>query len=206
MAPRAVLMAVGAVMVVGTIFASEIAPDASPLRSFGIVVAAVLTFLAVVAVVCQPFFRSVSGNVYARADVLPPTSFLLAPIAGLTLSGIAVVRRFGITLGFALALVAVLVVVRVLTLLSGITTRVNAFGCCSMLMVAASRRGDSSHIGVGVDPACRPLDRPRLAPTAPARRHRHHDRRGRDARTARFSSRRCCSRQALWRCGWRRYA
>src|SRR4029078_7738342 len=52
-----------------------------------------------------------------RHDVLPPTTFLLAPIAGLTLSGIPVVRRLGITLGFALALVAVLVVVRVLTLL-----------------------------------------------------------------------------------------
>src|SRR6185369_6268310 len=65
----------------------------------------------------RPFFQSVSGSVYARHDVLPPTTFLLAPIAGLTLSGVAVVRRFGITLGFALALVAVLVVVRVLTLL-----------------------------------------------------------------------------------------
>jgi hypothetical protein len=116
-ATRAILAAVATVVVVGTMMASEIAPDASPLRAFGFVVVAVLGVLAAIGVVCRPFFRSVSGSVYARADVLPPTSFLLAPIAGLTLSGIAVVRRFGITLGFALALVAVLVVVRVLTLL-----------------------------------------------------------------------------------------
>jgi cell division protein FtsW (lipid II flippase) len=116
-ATRAAAGVAAAILVVGTIVASEIAPDASVLRSFGVVTAALLAAVAIVAVVCQPFFRSVSGNVYARHDVLPPTTFLLAPIAGLTLSGVPVVRRFGITLGFALALVAVLVVVRVLTLL-----------------------------------------------------------------------------------------
>ena len=113
----AVLVGLGAVIVGGTIVAGEVAPDASVLRSAGIVSAAVIGLLALALIVCRPFFASVSGNTYARSDVLPPTAFLLAPIAGLILSGFAVVRRFGITLGFALALVAVLVVVRVLTLL-----------------------------------------------------------------------------------------
>jgi len=116
-AGRTALVAIGVIMVAGTIVASEIAPNASLLRSFGVVTAAVIALLAIGLAVCRPFFQSVTGHVYSRADVLPPTTFLLAPIAGLTLSGIAVVRRFGITLGFALALVAVLVVVRVLTLL-----------------------------------------------------------------------------------------
>ena len=117
LAGRTALVSLATVLGAGTLVASELAPDAPVLRSVGVVGAAVFVLMAIAFVVCRPFFQSVSGNVYARHDVLPPTTFLLAPIAGLTLSGIPVVRRLGITLGFALALVAVLVVVRVLTLL-----------------------------------------------------------------------------------------
>jgi hypothetical protein len=122
LAPRSllspgVIAGLSVVIVAGTMVASEIAPDVSVVRVAGIVVGAVTAFLAMAVIVCRPFFASVSGNTYARQDVLPPTAFLLAPVVGLMLSGLAVVRRFGITLGFALALVAVLVIVRVLTLL-----------------------------------------------------------------------------------------
>jgi hypothetical protein len=113
----AVFAVIGSVIVVGAVVAGEIAPDLSIIRTIGIVLAAVGGVLGIALVVCRPFFSSVAGNSYTRNEVLPPIAFLFAPVIGLMLSGLAVVRRFGITLGFALALVAVLVVVRVLTLL-----------------------------------------------------------------------------------------
>ena len=67
--------------------------------------------------VLLPLQRSLRAWPYRRSDILPPLWFALTPVFVLGLAQWGAVRRLGITLGFALALAGLLLVVRVFTVL-----------------------------------------------------------------------------------------
>ncbi len=95
--------------------------EAAPLRSVAFALAAGVAAAVVagvtVIVVGAPLVRTLRGGSFVRQEVLPPMWTLALPAVALLFSRVAVVRRFGITLGFALAVTAALVLVRVLAVL-----------------------------------------------------------------------------------------
>ncbi len=97
------------------------AGQAEPLRplplALAIGVVAALIAAVITAWVEAPLIGPVRGGSFARRDVLPPLWVLALPAVGVLASQSSVVRRFGITLGFALGVTAALVLVRVLALL-----------------------------------------------------------------------------------------
>lgn len=86
-----------------------------PVGSAGVAGALMATLAA--RFVLAPLVSPVRVWPFRRQDVLPPVWFALAPVALLVIAQWNAVRRLGITLGFALALAGLLLVVRVFAVL-----------------------------------------------------------------------------------------
>ena len=80
-------------------------------------VAGALVAALVARIVLAPLVSPVRLWPYRRQDILPPLWFAFAPVALLLVAQWGAVRRLGITLGFALAIAGLLLVVRVFAVL-----------------------------------------------------------------------------------------
>ncbi|MEO8621745.1 MAG: hypothetical protein ABI625_11820, partial [bacterium] len=102
-------------------FTAIAAGQAEPLRGVSIALAiggvAALITMIIFAWVEAPLIGPLRGGSFARREVLPPLWVLTLPAFGVLAARVGIVRRFGITLGFALGVTAALVLVRVLALL-----------------------------------------------------------------------------------------
>jgi hypothetical protein len=124
---RVVRTATGAAAAIAGVLALLVVSEWRPSLGIGtLLVAAAATSLAAAAavrMVLAPFVRPLAAWPYRRRDILPPIWFAATPIVVLVLSSWGFVRRLGITLGFALALAALLLVVRVFTVLWHVETK-----------------------------------------------------------------------------------
>jgi len=112
-----IVRAVAALGGVGGALAALTVLGARPVPVVSAGVAGALLATLAVRFVLAPLVSPVRVWPFRRRDVLPPLWFALAPVALLVIAQWNAVRRLGITLGFALALAGLLLVVRVFAVL-----------------------------------------------------------------------------------------
>ena len=115
---HALLVRAGAALgTVGGLLGGLVAFGERPLPVLMAGVAAALTVTLATRFVLAPLVGPIRLWPYRRQDILPPLWFALAPVALLLVAQWGAVRRLGITLGFALAIAGLLLVVRVFAVL-----------------------------------------------------------------------------------------